>query len=196
MCTFLAMSCAPGPLICRYTPALVLFWNVLWSTSASSAATLSTLPDLLPNVLRVIRVAAADGGTLMPASPVNTNPSTTTWAELVRSMVVEPPSSVAPTPVAVIRIGAAAVPLPLTLMVPPVYRPAATVMVSPATAAAAALDNCWSEATARACGARVCAARLGQENDRGTAIATAPAAASVTFRKGIGTPRFTGRVNA
>src|SRR5689334_5639770 len=173
MCTRFAMSCAPGPLTWRYTPPLVLFWNVLWSTSVSSAATVSTLPDLLPNVLRVIRVAVAAGGTSSPTVGPNTNPSMTTWDEPARSNPAEPVSSVPPTVAAAIVMGRSAVPCRSTRIVPLAYEPAATVIRSPGTAWATAVDRAPSDDTVNARGARVCAARLGQAADTGTANATA-----------------------
>ena len=111
MCTFFAMPLEPGPLICRYTPAVDLLRNALWSTSLLSADTVTRLPlRLLAKVLRVMRTAAAAGGTVRLASPVNVKPSTTTLDTVPNRIASASVSRTPPVLRAAMVMGAVAVP--------------------------------------------------------------------------------------
>src|SRR4051812_37772379 len=75
------MPLDPGPESWKNTPAVVLCWNVLWSTSASSPATVSQLPTLEASwkTFRLIRSWVSPTGTLMPELPLSTNPDSVTY---------------------------------------------------------------------------------------------------------------------
>src|SRR5213592_337880 len=135
------MPCGPGPLTCRYTPAVDLFRNALWSTSVSSADTDRNAPvRLLAKVLRVIRTALAAAGTSRAPSPANVKPSTTTCetpsnrSPSARVIVARPRCA------EVIVMGAAAVP-DWVILTDPAYVPSATTMRSPGWACATAADS-------------------------------------------------------
>src|SRR6266511_277798 len=177
----LAMSWSPGPEICRNTPWVLLFWNVLWSTSQSLPAIVSQLvPPESWKTLRVNRMWLAEVGTETAARWVNRNPSTTTLAIVPKLKPAAPRISALPTCAAATVIGAVAVPERLSRMEPLVeYVPSASSIRSPGSAAATARCRAPMDVTVITRVARGAppdgAARLGKAR-----AIVAPAAASAT----------------
>src|SRR5439155_20761812 len=102
----------PGPTTSMKLPTVLLCWNVLWSISTSSAATVSQYcvePLDSCTRLRLNVTWCADVGIDMPLPCSNWNPCTVTYAP-PNANPSEPLMTALPTCAAVTVMGAVAVP--------------------------------------------------------------------------------------
>jgi hypothetical protein len=147
------MPAVPGPTTSMKLPSVLLCWNVLWSTCASSPPTTSQYFTLLASwkVLRVNWMCVAPTGMDSPRDPVNRKPAMTTLDTLLPMLKPPLPVIVAPpTCWACTVTGAAAVPerlMPIVLLVE--YEPSASWITSPGAALPRALCSAEMEVTTR-----------------------------------------------